>query len=93
LFALVGSRRCGANFSVKEKDEASPFRECGRGFVECLHSPFCRGVKALYFWPVAMVCDRRYPVKKRRSQTVAASFLLRAGLSTVNPFHGSVEQT
>ena len=31
------------NFSVKEKDEASLFRECGMGFVECLHSPICRG--------------------------------------------------
>jgi len=32
-----------ANFSVKEKDGASLFRECGTGFAECLHSPFCRG--------------------------------------------------
>jgi hypothetical protein len=30
-----------ANFSVKEKDEASPSRECGMGFAECLHSPIC----------------------------------------------------
>src|SRR6266404_9406524 len=28
-----------ADFSVKEKDEASPRRECASGFVECLHSP------------------------------------------------------
>ena len=34
-----------ANFSVKEKDEASPSRECVAGFAECLHSPFCRGLK------------------------------------------------
>ena len=40
--ALVGSRHCGTNLSVKEKDEASPFRECGAGFAECLHSPICR---------------------------------------------------
>jgi len=33
-----------ANFSVKEKDEASPPRECGAGFVGCLHSPICRGL-------------------------------------------------
>jgi hypothetical protein len=32
-----------ANFSVKEKDEASLFRPCGRGFAECLYSPICRG--------------------------------------------------
>jgi hypothetical protein len=31
------------NFSVKEKDEASPFRVCATGFAECLHSPICRG--------------------------------------------------
>ena len=35
-----------ANFSVKEKDEASPPRECVAGFAECLHSPICRGLKA-----------------------------------------------
>jgi hypothetical protein len=35
-----------ANFSVKEKDEASSSRECGAGFAGCLHSPICRGVEA-----------------------------------------------
>ena len=30
-----------ANFSVKEKDEASPSRECVAGFADCLHSPIC----------------------------------------------------
>jgi hypothetical protein len=35
-----------ANFSVKEKDEASPPRECGAGFAGCLHSPICRGMEA-----------------------------------------------
>jgi hypothetical protein len=39
----------GANFSVKEKDEASPSCECAGGFAECLHSPFCRGLKACCF--------------------------------------------
>ena len=34
-----------ANFSVKEKDEASPSRECGAGFAGCLHSPICRGLE------------------------------------------------
>jgi hypothetical protein len=34
-----------ANFSVKEKDEASPPRECVAGFVGCLHSPICRGLE------------------------------------------------
>ena len=38
-----------ANFSVKEKDEASPPRGCARGFAECLHSPICRGLKVLCF--------------------------------------------
>jgi hypothetical protein len=32
----------------QEKDEASRFRECGIGFAECLHSPFCRGLKVFY---------------------------------------------
>jgi hypothetical protein len=36
----------GADFSVKEKDEASPSRECGAGFAGCLHSPICRGLEA-----------------------------------------------
>ncbi len=31
--------RARADFSVKEKDEASPSRECGTGFAGCLHSP------------------------------------------------------
>ena len=35
----------GADFSVKEKDEASPSRECGAGFAGCLHSPICRGLE------------------------------------------------
>ena len=30
-----------ANFSVKEKDEASPSRLCVAGFADCLHSPIC----------------------------------------------------
>jgi len=38
-----------ANFSVKEKDEASPLRECVMGFAECLHSPICRGLKVFLF--------------------------------------------
>ena len=36
-----------ANFSVKEKDEASPSCECEAGFVGCLHSPICRGLEVL----------------------------------------------
>ena len=39
----------GTNFSVIEKDEASPTRVCGEGFAECLHSPICRGLKAPLF--------------------------------------------
>lgn len=34
-----------ADFSVKEKDEASLFRERGQDSIECLHSPICRGLK------------------------------------------------
>ncbi len=41
--------RWGADFSVKEKDEASPTRGCARGFDECLHSPICRGLEAFRF--------------------------------------------
>ena len=33
--------RSEANFSVKEKDEASPSRACVAGFADCLHSPIC----------------------------------------------------
>ena len=48
--ALVASQagrllRSEANFSVKEKDEASPSRECVAGFADCLHSPICRGLR------------------------------------------------
>ena len=39
----------GANFSVKEKDGASPLRECVAGFAECLHSPICRGLKVFCY--------------------------------------------
>jgi hypothetical protein len=39
----------GANFSVKEKDEASPSRECVAGLAECLHSPICRGLEVFYY--------------------------------------------
>ena len=39
----------GANFSVKEKDEASPPRGCEAGFDECLHSPICRGLEVFLF--------------------------------------------
>jgi hypothetical protein len=47
LNAGQAERLCcvGANFSVKEKDEASPSRECVAGFAECLHSPICRGLR------------------------------------------------
>ena len=37
------------DFSVKEKDGASPLRECVTGFAECLHSPICRGVRVFYY--------------------------------------------
>ena len=33
----------------QEKDEASLLRECETGFVGCLHSPFCRGLKVFVF--------------------------------------------
>jgi hypothetical protein len=39
----------GANFSVKEKDEASPSRECVAGLAECLHSPICRGLEVFCY--------------------------------------------
>ncbi len=50
---LVVIPLCGIDFSVKEKDEASLFRECGMGSAECLHSPFCRGLKVFIFRPRA----------------------------------------
>jgi hypothetical protein len=39
----------GADFSVQEKDEARPVRECAPGFQECLHSPIWRGLDAFAF--------------------------------------------
>ncbi len=44
-----------ANFSVKEKDEASLSRACGAGFAGCLHSPICRGLKAFSLSNPALV--------------------------------------
>ena len=42
IASQAGCRFCSeANFSVKEKDEASPSRECVAGFADCLHSPIC----------------------------------------------------
>ena len=38
-----------ADFSDKEKDEASPRRECVAGFAECLHSPIWRGLKVFCY--------------------------------------------
>ena len=47
--------RCEANFSVKEKDEASPSPEWVVGFADCLHSPICRGPKAFLSSAPALV--------------------------------------
>ena len=42
IASQAGCRFCSeANFSVKEKDEASPSREFVAGFADCLHSPIC----------------------------------------------------
>jgi hypothetical protein len=49
LAVLVRVPSPGTNFSVKEKDEASRALECAPGFVECLHSPICRGLKFFCF--------------------------------------------
>ena len=46
IASQAGCRFCSEdNFSVKEKDEASPSRECVAGFADCLHSPICRGLE------------------------------------------------
>jgi hypothetical protein len=45
---VLGLKRGGTHFSVKEKDEASLARRCVPGFVECLHSPIC-GDEGFYF--------------------------------------------
>src|SRR5664279_1199922 len=50
-FAAGQARRLAckrANFSVKEKDEASLSRVCVAGFADCLHSPFCRGLEVFF---------------------------------------------
>lgn len=63
----VRRQRCrrsrAANFSVKEKDEASPARVCALGSAECLHSPFCRGLKVFYF-PTPRWSLNRKPVPR-----------------------------
>ena len=63
LAVLVMVPQSGTNFSVKEKDEASPLRVCAMGFAECLHSPFCRGLKVFYF-PIPRWSLNRQPVPR-----------------------------
>jgi len=53
-----------ADFSVNEKDEARPVRECALAFVECLHSPICGRVK-VFFIPRAGLST----VNRLRQQT------------------------
>jgi len=57
------------NFSVKEKDEARPLNRFFSGFVECLHSPLCRGLK-VFFSALALV-----------SQPLTPRYSVRPGLS------------
>src|SRR4051794_18490548 len=70
------------NFSVKEKDEASPPRVCAPGFAECLHSPFCREMKAFLFLSSASTSSfsHREPGSRTRTWTRTNSSL-RSGLS------------
>jgi hypothetical protein len=49
LCSSVAPLAPGPDFSVKEKDEASPRELFSLGFVECLHSPFCRSLKVFPF--------------------------------------------
>ena len=53
----------------QEKDEASLPRECGAGFVECLHSPFCRSLRVFCFWAGNSPC----PCKVLNSALVSQS--------------------
>ena len=62
------SQALAANFSVKEKDEASPLRECAMGFAECLHSPICRGLKVFLFRDEA--ADSRHDISRARTATL-----------------------
>jgi hypothetical protein len=80
-----------ANFSVKEKDEASPSRACGAGFDECLHSPICRGLKvflssgpALVSQPLTRAAKPTAPLKDQPMLKVRLSALAVAGLSVVS---------
>jgi hypothetical protein len=79
-----------ANFSVKEKDEASPSRECVPGFADCLHSPICRGLKAFLSSGPALVsqsltrsANLAAHLKDQPMLNVRLSVLALAGLSLV----------
>jgi hypothetical protein len=81
----------GADFSVKEKDEASPVRGCVAGFPECLHSPICRGLEVFCFSGPALVSQSltrsakpAVHLKDQPMLNVRLSVLALAGLSLVS---------
>ncbi len=89
MIALVGLRIYRSHFSVKEKDEASLASRFSPGFVECLHSPFCRSLKVFLFSDFALVShpkpfrgfdarnnDDRSAMQKIRSLALAALCLV-----------------
>jgi hypothetical protein len=67
----------------QEKDEASPWRVCAKGFDGCLHSPFCRGLK-VFLWVSPDLRCRATEVAGRAEGPPKISSRFRSGLSIVN---------
>lgn len=74
---MVGRVSVPPNFSVKEKDEASLSHGRGRT-AECLHSPSCRGLKAL-FSDLALVSGNQSALRAetKKDQRLCLSFKTR----------------
>jgi hypothetical protein len=76
----------------QEKDEASPFRVCGPGFTECLHSLFCRDegffVVTVRSRPRSRPRFRlsRFEDENEDEEDIKTAHS-RSGLSIINPLH------
>ena len=79
------------HFSDKEKDEASPLKLFFSGFVECLHSRFCRSLKAFLFSGFALVSQSQSPVERSVMRRKILLSLAAAGVVIVSipAVHGS----
>jgi hypothetical protein len=71
-----------ADFSVKEKDEASLPRECVAGYVGCLHSPICRGLKVFIFGLRAGLSIVK-PLRETRGAFERSAYMIKVRLSVL----------